>query len=313
MKNVEDSNTRFLKVDGPLFIKDEIIYYKGYDKESGREITWCEILISNFNPTDFEKLEKNIIYLQKNHIPTLLNVISFWKDKIKKIFYVIIESCSMKSLFDQMKISVHPPKIKVIGKWAYSILQVLDFLHNLPNPIIHYKIELSSIFVKSSNGMIKILPPFFLSINNNLNYFTPPEFLFNQITYLSDIWMFGILILYCYTQIEPYNECKNQFELFKKFEKFEPPLSLNLIEDNYLNDFLKHCLTKPFERSNANNLLSHPFFKRISESTSISNFNEEILFIKNPSTRSISEIINKPILLNRNEICSISTPYFCLK
>jgi serine/threonine protein kinase len=158
---------------------------------------------------------------------------------------------------------------RAIARWFVPVLEVLHYLHSQRPPIIHHKIQLSSIFVRSTSGAVKVglpqLVPLDLSSgwsHLEISASMPPERLLGDVTPASDIWQFGLALLEAITKQTPYAECATPAELVNKLQHFRPPAALALIENEIAADLIGACLQRPKLRPSAKDLASHPFFKK---------------------------------------------------
>ena len=317
-----DPTGRFNKINDLYSVQNNLAFFKGYDKDSGLEITWCEIFTSSLNNEQKDNLQKIATTIQSFRLNTLLSVFYFWYNADRSIFTVITESSNSKSVLDQIKHGSQPIHIRAISKWAGAVLQALDYLHSQNPPFIHGRTELSSIFVKPSSGTVKLLTPMinptFLKTGSNVlwaRYSTPPEALFNQVCTASDIWSFGIAVLYSVTNNEPYSECESPFELIQKLSTFKPPTSLSFVTQPVLHDFISKCLLPTKDRPSAKELLNHQFFQlKFTDTPSLGQQNGiEVLFTKkkgiSPSGSSVYNSNENLLTLTKNSHYSVSTPF----
>jgi WNK lysine deficient protein kinase len=182
---------------------------------------------------------------------------------------------------------------KVVVKWFRPVLEVLRYLHSLSPPIVHHKIDLSSIFVRNASGAIKVgmplLVPFEISMGRSifkLTATTPPEHLFGMRCPASDIWSFGLAVLILLTKQAPYSECTTPFELIQRLSVYQKPNSFSLLTDPVAIDLIDACLQPPEKRWTADSLLNHPFFTREDnkwEEKAVAGPNMVVLFTSGPS------------------------------
>ena len=290
-----DPSGRFEKKDETLSVHSNVICFKGYDRESGLEVSWYEIDCLNISNEQKQKLEKRAMTVKGFKFNSLLSVFTYWFNNERTVFYLITESVNSKSVRDQIK-EGQPLRIRTIQKMAASVLQSLNFLHTQPVPVTHNRVDLNSIFIKASSKFVKLmsplLNPYLLRYENHelrLRYSTPPEALYNKNSPASDIWCFGIAILYSYTLEQPYSECKGPNALIQKLRNYEPPASLSKVNDQHLRSFIMSCLVPPERRPTAMELLNHSFFMQTYEQPSTENQslnrNFELLIVQpTPST-----------------------------
>ncbi|OHS94704.1 CAMK family protein kinase [Tritrichomonas foetus] len=279
LTSIFDPTHRYQRFDAYSTARTCVMQFKAYDTVSGIEVQWHEIDITNLTSEQVTKLIAYSETLKNLRCESILSVLCYWIERDKKIFYFITESVSSSPIKEHLMFDNPTITERVIAKWCIPVLKALNVLHNLPNPIIHSRISLSSIYIKPSSGNIKIVAPlintYYLYPTNNslkLRLSTPPEALFGNTTTASDVWSFGISLLYLVTKNEPFSECKSPNELISKLTNNELPEALNQVKSPLLNDLIKQCLLPIEKRPNVLNLMSHPFFKQhfevISDETS---------------------------------------------
>ena len=319
--SVVDPSGRFEKIDETLTVHSNVICFKAYDRENGLEVSWFEIDCLTLTEQQKESLESRAKTVKNFKFSSLLSVFTYWFNPQRTVFYLITENVNCKSIYSHIKGENQPQRPKTIQKWVTSVLQTLKFLHTQNPPFTHYRVELASVFIKSSSKLVKIMPPllnpYMLKSETHelkLRFNTPPEAIFNKVITKSDIWSLGIAVLYCVTMEQPYLECKTPLELLFKLRNFQPPASLEKLTDPHLKDFIRSCLLPTDQRPSATELLNHPFLTQSYEQTSSdaklpANF--EILIRETPapmaSTGTIAGATN--IQLNRTERAFISTPF----
>lgn len=262
-----DPTQRFQRSDDILHFSDSSILYKAYDRESGSEVTWHELMISNFTEKQKNDLIDKAKRLKTLRCPFINSLLHFWQNTESTKLYYITESVWTNSIFKNITENFGEIRSKVIARWFMPVLEAINYLHTQDPPITHNKIMLSSMFIKPTTGSVKIIPPV-LFINKSINSSvmiklrpnTPPDFLFKQEGPYSDIWSFGLALLFVFTRIEPYAECKSPLDLVTKLSKYEPPQSLQSITDQLASNLISSCLKPPQERPTAAQLLKHPFF-----------------------------------------------------
>lgn len=264
-----DPTKRFQKFEEYTHARTDIIRFKAYDTLAGIEVTWHELDTHTLSEEQKEKLVEygNILVGLKHE--SMLSFLHYWLDVEKHIFVFITESMFGTSVLDHIVIGNSVVSERVLAKWFHSILFAVNFLHTNPAHIIHCGINLESIFVKPSSGHAKIIPPlidpYFLFPGKNsikLRLSTAPEMLDHKISPASDIWSFGIALLYAVTIIEPYSECTCPNDLITKLQNCQLPDCLLQVKSPQLLDLINRCLKPESERLTADALLKHPFFKR---------------------------------------------------
>ena len=324
---VLDPSGRFEKIDETLSVHSNVICFKAYDRENGLEVSWYEIDCLACTDEQKQKLENRALTLKSFKFSSLLSVFTSWFNNTRTVFYLITESINSKSVLEQMR-EGQPLRPRTIQKMASSVLQSLHFLHTQPIPVTHNRVDLDSIFIKASSKFIKLmsplLNPYFLKYESHevrLRYSTPPEALFNKNSTASDIWCFGIAILYSATMEQPYSECTSAASLVNKLRNFQAPASLAKVTDQHLRSLILACLAPPEQRPTAAELLKHSFFMQTYEQPSTENqpINKNFEFLIQqptvPTPIGSAGIIGTVkqqatfIPLTRKEILTVSTPH----
>ena len=323
---VTDPSHRFERSNEFVSLSPRIIRYKAYDRETGLEVTWHEISIKFSTAKQKEIILLTAERVKKIHLKTMNVIIDYWvNEKVGKMFY-ITESLSCKSVFQNILQDDFDIKLQVVAKWFYPVLQTLNYLHTLDPPLLHNRITPNLIFVRPTSGSIKIISPSLRSRKFGVTEFTPlrlrpstpPEFLKNDEGTYSDIWAFGLSMLFAITKQEPYAECKTPEMLMKKLIDYSPPDSLKLVTDRYARDLIASCLNPPQKRPSAGELLNHPFFSNHFDEEippPIENQEELVIIFSGKASQSHNTIPAVPstegdeLNLNKSMKVSASTPH----
>lgn len=183
---------------------------------------------------------------------------------------------------------------KAIKNWARQILKGLTYLHSQKPPVIHRDLKCDNIFVNGNTGEIKIgdlglatvlQQPTARSVIGTPE-FMAPELYDEEYTELVDIYSFGMCMLEMVTCEYPYNECRNQAQIYKKvtsvclftsklfikllFSKQMyvcvlqgiKPQSLSRVDDPLVRQFIEKCLLPASSRPKALELSMDPFLAR---------------------------------------------------
>jgi WNK lysine deficient protein kinase len=268
--DVTDPDDRYKRSDEYIAIGPSLVRYKGYDKNTGLEVTWHEVLLPNrVSPEGLQSICAGADRFKALRHESLGVLHSYWVSPDQSRVTFITESICAKNVLDDFLRDDSAIRPKVVVKWFRPVLEVLRYLHSLSPPITHHKIDLSSIFVRSASGAVKVgmplLVPFEFSMGRSifkLTATTPPEHLLGMWSTASDIWSFGLAMLIVLTKQVPYDECTTPFQLVQKLSAYEKPNSFSLLTDRVAIDLIGACLQPPEKRWTADNLLNHPFFTR---------------------------------------------------
>lgn len=292
-----DPTKRFQRSDDLLDVMDSAILYKAYDRQTGLEVIWHELQLHDLSETKKSQLITKASLLRTIHFPNINSFLHFWLNSDSSKLFYITES-STNSIYMNISENYGDIRSKVIARWFMPVLEALSYLHSQVPPITHNKISPETIYIKPATGSVKIVPPlllsnepFFSHESMKLRFYTPPEWLYKQSGTYSDIWSFGLSLLYVLTKILPYSECTAPADLIKKLANYEMPDSIRMVHDRLAFSLISSCLSKPEERPTALQLLRHPFFlqnfdQTVSNSTSNSQDDGFVVIFTGKSTRS---------------------------
>ena len=265
---IKDPTGRFERHEDFTKVCDSVICYRAYDSQTGLEVSWHEAIFpETATKRDIEGTIELMERVKKMKHPNMNSLLHFWVLEESKRFFYITESISGRSVYEHVACDSQGIRPRLLSKWFVPVLQVLQFLHSQPSPIVHNRVRTSTIFVKPTSGAVKIASMLFTqkllfrdALAITIEPDTPPEFLYCDYGPYSDIWRFGIAVLSAATKSQPYSECKSPAELLHKLMNYQPPACLEQITDRLLLDMVTSCLTQPKLRPTAASLLSHPFF-----------------------------------------------------
>ena len=264
-----DPTNRFERSNEVISFYPRLILYKAYDRQTGLEVTWHELLCDNIPSEQIEFVIQKAEQIKQLHFQTINSIIFSWFSESRNKLFYVTKSLSASTIYSNILNANFEIKPQVIARWFYPVIQSLQYLHSLSPPIIHGKINPENIFIKASTGSIKICSPSLKSSTQVavkkkivLHPMMPPEFLLNIENTFSDIYSLGMSILFTVTRTEPYAECKSPAELLYKITNYIPPNSLSLVTDKYLHDLIESCLKPPMQRPTATELLYHKFFAK---------------------------------------------------
>lgn len=222
---------------------------KIYPFETLSQLRFCE-----------NNLLREVEILAKINHPSIIKLIENGEviHKGKKYIYLITDFISGESLLDKLKREGILNPYNAISI-AINLLETIDYLHNIDDPIIHNDISLENVILSYLNGENPILSNFSSAVyfsksgrtfySGLLNpYYMAPE-QFNGITMpQSDLFSVGALIYHLCFGFPPwFNESSNKDELIHKLlnsRKSELSFFSNHIEtfDNYFLDVIKKSL-----------------------------------------------------------------------
>lgn len=264
---IRDPTNRFERSNEVICYNSHQILYKAYDRESGLEVTWNEILFGFLSLEQREKIIHVPERIMQIHSQTINSMLAYWMNESKDRMICITESLTASTVYSNIYHADFNVKPQVIARWFLPVLQSLHYLHTLNPPIIHGKIHPKTIFIKASSGSVKLISPSLISncisLNNKeirIHPTMPPELLADKESTYSDIYSFGMALLYTVTGKEPYEECKSPLELIQKISNYIPPDSLKLIGDSNLADLISQCLRPVSQRPTAADLMNHKVF-----------------------------------------------------
>jgi WNK lysine deficient protein kinase len=209
---------------------------------------------------------KRVRELKHENLATLFD---FWISSDSTRAFFITEAVESRSVVDTFLRDSTVLRPRVIARWFTPILGLLHYLHSQSPPLVHHKIQLSSIFVRSSSGCIKVglplLVPWHIFLGHcviKLSAMTPPEYLCGEATPASDIWCFGLALLEAITKQIPYSECETPAQLVERLLRYQPPDCIKDVNDPFAADLIRSCLQRPQLRPLARDLIEHAFFTR---------------------------------------------------
>mmetsp|Transcript_21251 Transcript_21251/g.42565 ORF Transcript_21251/g.42565 Transcript_21251/m.42565 type:complete len:960 (+) Transcript_21251:446-3325(+) len=246
--------------------------FRAYDTAEGIEVAWNLVGLSGVPAADKARIINEVRLLEDlNH----QNIISFYgswvnREKEQVIFVTeILSSGTLKSFIRKVQII----RWKVVKRWAVQILRGLQYLHNRDPPVIHRDLKCDNIFINGTSGDLRIgdlgLSTVIPSKNQvqTLSVLGTPEFMAPELYDENydekiDIYAFGMCLLEMVTKENPYIECANAAQVYKKVINTILPNNINRIPNEGFCEFIKLCLSPdPNNRPGASDLLQHPILK----------------------------------------------------
>jgi len=229
----------------------------------------------NLTENQINGLTKEVEIVSQLDHPNIINFYETYHDEF--YFHIVMELCRGKDLLNKLKEFNGKIPEKKVCFIMMKILNAISYCHS--RGITHRDLKPENILFESPDeeSDIKILD-FGLSrkylINEKMHtilgtpYYIAPEVLKSEYDEKCDIWSIGAIayILLCG---EPPFYGKSNNEIFKKIIHNEINFNVNGKWKNISNDaknFVKLCLSKdPKIRPNANEALTHSWFKKIFE------------------------------------------------
>ncbi|MCD7456925.1 Serine/threonine-protein kinase wnk8 [Datura stramonium] len=242
--------------------------YKAFDKLDGIEVAWNQICIDDAlqSPEYLERIYSEVHLLGILKHENIIKLYSSWVDDVNKSINMITELFSSGSL-TQYRRKHKTVDTKAIKHWARQILQGLHYLHSHNPPVIHRDLKCDNIFINGNHGEVKLGDLGLATIMEQATTrsvigtpeFMAPEIYDEEYNELVDIYSFGMCILELITCEYPYNECRNQAQIYKKVTSGIKPASLAKVTDTHVKQFVEKCLAPVSVRLSAAELLEDSF------------------------------------------------------
>ncbi|KAL5750104.1 hypothetical protein ACOSP7_024707 [Xanthoceras sorbifolium] len=264
----KDPSGRYCRYDEILGKGAFKTVYKAFDEVDGIEVAWNQVNIEDVlqSPVQLERLYSEVYLLKSLKHENIIKFYNSWVDDKNKTINMITELFTSGSLRQYRKKHKNVD-MKAIKNWARQILRGLHYLHNHNPPIIHRDLKCDNIFVNGNNGEVKIgdlglaivmQQPTARSVIGTPE-FMAPELYDEEYNELVDIYSFGMCMLEMFTCEYPYNECKNQAQIYKKVTSGIKPASLGKVNNPQVKQFIEKCLVPASQRLPAMELLKDPF------------------------------------------------------
>jgi WNK lysine deficient protein kinase len=262
-EKIMDPSGRFEKNRDLVSAERRLALYVGYDQESGNVVTGGEFQLPRLPEAAVKSIMERMALIKSVSSPLFTRLLTFWMNPKCSFLFYISEAMGGGSLASLvMSAEVHFT-VHAISRWFKSVMEALVVLEDHNPPIPHGRIRLDTVFIKGSSGSVKILMPLPYSTDRKgfpLRYWTAPEALNGIFDAKSDLWMVGILLLYCLTTTQPYLECKCAADLVMKLKDNVVPDLLESVTDEDAKDLVRLCLAPHSERKRASELVNHRFF-----------------------------------------------------
>ncbi|XP_010446926.1 PREDICTED: serine/threonine-protein kinase WNK8 [Camelina sativa] len=267
----KDPSGRYIRYDDVLGRGAFKTVYKAFDEIDGIEVAWNLVSIEDVMqmPGQLERLYSEVHLLKALKHENIIKLFYSWVDEKNKTINMITELFTSGSLrlYRKKHRKVDP---KAIKNWARQILKGLNYLHSQTPPVIHRDLKCDNIFVNGNTGEVKIgdlglatvlQQPTARSVIGTPE-FMAPELYEEEYNELVDIYSFGMCMLEMVTCEYPYNECRNQAQIYKKVTSGIKPQSLNKVDDPQVRQFIEKCLLPASLRPTALDLSKDPFLAR---------------------------------------------------
>lgn len=150
----------------------------------------------------------------------VLTVVDSWVNRSRKEAVYITESFGGWTLRRHLQ-KLKKYRLRIVKGWALQILTALDYLHS--KGIVHRSVRCDNIYIDTITNDIK-LGEVGLALGNYYNvhpHFGHPEWAapenFEDLwTSSGDIYSFGMTLLEIVTGRNPYSECANYLQLYRK-------------------------------------------------------------------------------------------------
>ena len=269
--NSADQPAKFTKINELHSSYHDFVCYLGYEQATGLQVFWYEFLNDSLSQEDIQE-SLQMLNNVKNNISNqyILKVLDVWTTSNPSRTVVITEATQALSLADYLKSLEAPLPPRTMLKWFRHLAYAVQALHNSSLQITHGRINLQNVFIKPTNGTVKLRLPLTelskrkLPISSlNLDIYKAPERLRGVIKPSNDIWALGIILLELMTHTKPYSEYKTPFDLIQAISQHIRPESINSVNIPAVADLIKACLQPEMFRISIDALIQHPAFDEI--------------------------------------------------
>ncbi|PAA69850.1 hypothetical protein BOX15_Mlig006885g1 [Macrostomum lignano] len=267
--------------------------YRGYDREQGRPIAWCELKfhVGKDKPAEREQVRKEVEMMIKCEHPNIVRYYDLLdcyfeldengeKGEKVKATVIVTEFMSEGTLREKMKTFYNERTreavvdFNVFQSWMQQILEGLRHMHHKMNPpVIHRDLKPENVFIADGEnpdeyyniklgdfGLATAKTQTRKTMLGTLGYMAP-EMLQERYDEKVDIFAFGILIVEMVTNSIPYQECQNFLDVWQRIASNTPPKVLTRIDNPEIRDIFFTCTNPlPDFRPTAEELLSLQIF-----------------------------------------------------
>uniref|UniRef100_A0A1I8H798 Protein kinase domain-containing protein n=3 Tax=Macrostomum lignano TaxID=282301 RepID=A0A1I8H798_9PLAT len=247
--------------------------FRGYDREQGRPIAWCELKfqVGKDKPAEREQVRKEVEMMIKCEHPNIVRYYDLFDfyfeleengDRGEKVKATVIvtEFMSEGTLKEKMKTFYNEQTreavvdFNVFQSWMQQILEGLRHMHHKMNPpVIHRDLKPENVFIADGEnpeeyynikigdfGLATAKTQTRKTMLGTLGYMAP-EMLQERYDEKVDIFAFGILIVEMVTNSIPYQECQNFLDVWQRIASNTPPKVLTRIESHDIRDVFFTC------------------------------------------------------------------------
>lgn len=196
---------------------------------------------------DFKRESMILSTLDHPSIPTIYD---YFFDATEGRFYLVMKYISGGDLAGKLR-STPEGRIdeRIVTEWALQIIDVLDYLHNLPTKIVYRDLKPSNVMIDGNTGRVMLIDfGIARSINQNQEKgvtavgtmgYAPPELFSGNVEPRSDIYSLGSTMFHLLTGADPQN---NPLLIFD-FQKNPRPRQIN----PQLSDQIERILMRSVE------------------------------------------------------------------
>ena len=239
------------------------------------EIRACKHL-SKLSIKNLEKFEREINILKRTDHPHIIKLYEVFQSQ--RSLYLVMQLCKGGEVFDRIIEHIQNKKMyseKDAANMFRQVMSSIEYCHN--NGICHRDLKPENLLYlnegNEKDNPIKVID-FGLSqifINRKLKtkvgtaYYVAPEILEGNYTEKCDVWSAGV-ILYIFLSGDPPFNGPNDTAIYNKIVqmKFSFPEKKWKNVSNEAKDLISHMIAPEKERYNAQQVLSHPWFKNAS-------------------------------------------------
>ena len=244
--------------------------YQVKNKTTG-ELRACKQLAKS-NINNLEKFNREIDILIKTDHPNIIKLYEVFEDA--RFLYLIMEECTGGELFDRIIQHIQNKKMyseKDAANIFKQVMSSISYCHS--NKICHRDLKPENLLYasKDENSLIKVIDFGLSRIRTGKKmttkvgtaYYVSPEVLNGKYDERCDIWSAGVILYILLSGDPPFNG-PNDNEIYRRICKMSfsfPKEKWNKISPEAI-DLIKKMLSEEAIRPTAQEVLSHPWFKK---------------------------------------------------